>query len=56
MTRVALLAALALLTACNQGADAPASEGEQKIIDKANADVTAALAAATDDTEGRTPQ
>jgi hypothetical protein len=56
MTRLALIAALALLAACNQGAEAPVSEGEQQIIDKANADVTAAMARATDDTEGRRPQ
>jgi hypothetical protein len=58
MMRASALALLALLlAACNSGSDTSGtvSADEQRVIDKANADVTAALAEATDDSEGRQP-
>lgn len=57
MMRACALALLVLLAACNSGSDAEGalSADEQRVIDKANADVTAALAEATDDSEGRQP-
>jgi len=58
MIRAALLMASLLLAACNnqdENTSAGAAE-ESRVMGKANADVAAALAEATDKTEGSAPR